>query len=120
MGVYPLLVRDQGEEPGSSSARVRGHRAESFTVRSRHHIERPIEAGELQDYAEATRARELTPSRLTQVVNLLLLAPEVQERILHGAIGASERELRCVAAEPEWESQMQIYATATGIAESSV
>ncbi|MCK6446189.1 MAG: hypothetical protein L6Q99_07320 [Planctomycetes bacterium] len=47
-------------------------------------IERQIESGALADYATAARLLGLTRARLTQVVNLQLLPPEEQGRLLLG------------------------------------
>ncbi len=70
-----------------------------------HHIEAQIESGELADYAQASRSLGLTRARLTQVMNLLLLAPEVQERILLGELDTSERDLRPVSQQAAWSDQ---------------
>ena len=59
-----------------------------------HHVERLIEAGERAGSAEAARALGVTQACLTQVMNLLLLAPETQESILTGRLHATERSLR--------------------------
>ena len=67
-----------------------------------HHIERLIEAGELSGYAEAAQCLGLTRARLTQVMSLLLLAPNTQERLLLGDLRASERALRAQVKEPAW------------------
>ena len=73
-----------------------------------HHVERLVERGELTGYAEAARVLGLTRARLTQVMNLLLLAPEVQEQVLAGEIGGSERRLRGVIAQSCWATQAAI------------
>ena len=73
-----------------------------------HHVERQIDAGELIGYAEAARILGLTRARLTQVMNLLLLAPETQERVLVGEFQVTERGLRCVVAKPDWSEQFAI------------
>jgi hypothetical protein len=70
-----------------------------------HHIERQIEIGAIPDYASAASAIGVTRARLSQIASLLLLAPEIQERIAVGEIAASERDLRRVSAEPEWSKQ---------------
>ena len=44
-----------------------------------HHFERLVRDGVVKDYAEIAR---LTRARVTQIVNLTLLAPEIQEAIL--------------------------------------
>jgi hypothetical protein len=69
-----------------------------------HHIDRLVEDGTIPDYAAAARTLGLTRARLTQVMNLLLLAPEIQERVLTGELW-TERSLRDVVAEAEWEGQ---------------
>ena len=73
-----------------------------------HHIERLVEAGELSSYAEAARALGLTRARLTQVTNLLRLAPQIQARILDGKLEVSERRMRTVVAEAEWAVQVSV------------
>ena len=70
-----------------------------------HHVERLVEAGELESYSAAADALGLTRARLTQVMNLLLLAPEVQERILLGELDTSERDLRPVSQQAAWSDQ---------------
>lgn len=72
-----------------------------------HHVERLVEAGELQSVAAASRALGLTRARLTQVMQLLLLATEIQERILTAELSTSERSLRCVVREPTWDTQLE-------------
>ncbi|MFT7486633.1 MAG: hypothetical protein ACI9F9_002489, partial [Candidatus Paceibacteria bacterium] len=70
-----------------------------------HHVERLIETGELTGYSEAARDLGLTRARLTQVMSLLLLAPEVQGSLLMGGLLTSERGLRVAVRESEWELQ---------------
>ena len=70
-----------------------------------HHVERLVESGELSNYAAAARALRLTRARFTQVLNLLLLTPIIQERLLLGALDISERRLRAVCRESCWENQ---------------
>ena len=70
-----------------------------------HHVERLVEAGELTGYAEAARALGVTRARMSQLMNLLLLAPEIQKQILSDTVQISERGLRTVTAEAYWEQQ---------------
>jgi hypothetical protein len=74
------------------------------------HVEQQIEGGAVPDYASAAAALGITRARLSQVISLLLLAPEIQERIAVGDIAVSERDLRHVAAEPEWAKQTDMLA----------
>ena len=59
------------------------------------------------DYASASRALGLTRARLTQVLNLLLLAPEIQERVLRSEV-STERRIRPAVGEPDWEDQLAL------------
>lgn len=62
------------------------------------------------------RAHGLTRARLTQVMNLLLLAPPIQEDVLHlevlpGREPISERDLRRVLQSLVWEEQVAEWRT---------
>ncbi len=80
-----------------------------------HTIDSSIRAGELRDLAHAADVMGLTRARVTQIANLTLLAPEIQEEILsappitEGRDPISERQLRPIAAEPVWDRQMALW-----------
>ena len=71
-----------------------------------HHIEAEIQAGTIPDYATAARSLGLTRARLTRVMKLLLLAPGIQERVLMGEVGPTERRMRALVRQPEWREQL--------------
>jgi hypothetical protein len=54
---------------------------------------------------------------VTQIANLLLLAPEIQEQILdlppvtNGRDPVSERQLRRIVAEADWNQQTELWKT---------
>jgi hypothetical protein len=73
-----------------------------------HRIDRLVDAGELESVAAASRALGLTRARLTQLMNLLLLAPAIQERLLAGDLRLSERALRRVVCETVWTEQYRL------------
>jgi hypothetical protein len=81
-----------------------------------HEIERRIRAGELDDLAHAARVLGLTRARVTQIANLALLAPEIQEEILamppvtRGREAVTERRLRRIVAEANWETQRELWS----------
>lgn len=73
-----------------------------------HRIAADIEAGRYKDYADVARRHGLTRARLTQLMNLLLLAPDIQEEVLTiefpvGREPVTERSLRRVLASLCWE-----------------
>ena len=75
-----------------------------------HRISADIEAGRYKDYADVARRHGLTRARLTQLMNLLLLAPDIQEEVLAlefpvGREPVTERTLRRVLASLCWEDQ---------------
>lgn len=80
-----------------------------------HDIQSRIESGEFKDYAEVARHHELTRARLTQIMNLLLLAPDIQEEILAmeaepGRETISARDLRKVLRSMDWGEQRRKWA----------
>ena len=70
-----------------------------------HYVERLVADGIFNDYSEVARVLSVTRSRMGQVVNLLNLSVPIQEAILVGELAISERELRSVLREGEWERQ---------------
>lgn len=70
-----------------------------------------IERGEVHDYADIARLGYVTRARLTQIMNLTLLSPQVQEMLLMQNGGEPNRvlrehDLRAIAAIPMWEDQI--------------
>ncbi len=80
-----------------------------------HKIDGMIRAGELRDLADAARAIGVTRARMTQIMNLLLLASEIQEAILDlppvtkGRDPITEGQLRLIVAEAAWEHQVELW-----------
>lgn len=74
-----------------------------------HHFERLVRDGIVKDYAEIARRTGMTRARVTQICNLTLLVPEIQNGILsHTAQGVEhvhERSLRAIVAEADWSKQ---------------
>ena len=73
-----------------------------------HYIERQIDDGAIPDYAAAARVLGVTRARLTQVMGLLLLASNIQERIVKGKLILTERALRRVVRQADWKEQLVI------------
>lgn len=74
-----------------------------------------IAAGEVANYAELARLGRVTRARVTQVMNLLHLAPDVQEAILFLPLTITGRDpikladLQPVAAERDWRTQRKMW-----------
>lgn len=73
--------------------------------------------GQVRDYAELARLGHVTRARVTQIMNLNLLAPDIQEAILFlppvldGRAPLIEQHVRPVAAEPRWIQQRAQWQT---------
>jgi hypothetical protein len=71
--------------------------------------------GVIQDYADLARLGHVTRARMTQVMGLLNLAPDIQEEILFlpktmkGREVVSERNLRRVTAIIRWDRQRRAW-----------
>ena len=84
-----------------------------------------IRAGVVADYADLARLGHVTRGRLTQIMNLLNLAPEIQEEILllppihSGKDKVTERSLRVVTAEVDWAKQRDQWRSVRSVLFSS-
>ena len=78
-----------------------------------HHFELLVREGILKDYAEIARRTGLTRARVTQICDLTLLAPEIQEKVLFVDGHSddcrlySERSCREILRVPGWSKQKE-------------
>ena len=78
-------------------------------------LDQLLRDGEVSDQAELARVGHVSRARLTQIMNLLNLSPEIQEAILHlplverGRDPVTERDLRPIAAVADWGRQMGMW-----------
>jgi hypothetical protein len=75
-----------------------------------HHIQNAIDRGVVADRAAVARKLGFTRARITQLLDLLLLAPDIQAHVLEleavdGVEPMSERALRAVAHAGSWVEQ---------------
>jgi len=74
-------------------------------------LERLVRSGAVRDYAELARVGHVTRARISQIQNLVLLAPDIQEEILfltRPARGRSPvllRQMQPIAMQADWEKQ---------------
>jgi len=79
-------------------------------------LEKLVSQGKVRDYAELARLGYVTRSRITQIMNLLYLAPDIQEELLFlppiesGRDPIKEWQMRPIAAELEWRKQRELWA----------
>jgi hypothetical protein len=76
-----------------------------------HRFEQLVRSGQVRDYADLARLGRVSRARISQILNLLTLAPSIQELILGlpprtpGEKTITERHLRKVLYEPRWDRQ---------------
>src|SRR5262245_40505783 len=80
-----------------------------------HRFDKLVREGHVRDYADLARLGQVTRARLTQIMNLLYLAPDIQEDILllpaveKGGDPFHERHLRPIASVPDWSKQRSTF-----------
>lgn len=80
-----------------------------------HHLQRLIDQGSVSDRAALGRKLGLTRARVTQLLDLLLLAPDLQVAVLEleavdGVEPMVERALRTVTHAGSWADQREAWA----------
>ncbi len=79
------------------------------------HFDRLVREGKVTDQSELARLVRVTQPRMTQIVNLNHLAPDIQDALLHlppvvsGRASVVERDLRPIAAEVDWRKQRRLW-----------
>jgi len=74
-------------------------------------LEHLLASGQVKDQAEIARVAGITRARVTQIINLTNLAPDIQQAILDLEPTTDpvprfrEREVRTIAILPNWETQ---------------
>lgn len=80
-------------------------------------FEEQIRSGAVRDQSALARRLKVTQPRMTQIMNLTLLAPAIQEQVLSlKAVRGrrdpvNERKLRRIAGEACWERQARMWAS---------
>jgi len=78
-------------------------------------FDRLISEGEITDQAELARLGQVSRARVTQIMNLLLLAPDIQEAILFlprtltGRDPIRERHIRPLTTVLDWRKQRRLW-----------
>jgi hypothetical protein len=78
-----------------------------------HRFEGLVRSGAVKDYAELARLGHVTRARVTQIMNLLNLAPDIQEYLLwlpsRRGREITEREMREIVREIRWDRQRALF-----------
>ena len=82
-------------------------------------LDQLIRDGHVSDQAELARLAHVSRARLTQIMNLLCLAPDIQEAVLNlprterGRDAVTERDLRPIAAMVSWKEQRRMWTNSS-------
>ena len=79
-------------------------------------FDRLLRDGTVKDQSELAALAHVSQPRMTQIMNLLLLAPEIQEELLHlpkatGKDVITEKLLRPIVAEVDWATQVVMWGS---------
>jgi hypothetical protein len=81
-----------------------------------HHFQNLLDTGAVRTQMELAELTKLTTARITQIMNLLVLAPDIQEEILFmppvtkGPAPVTERDLRSLVKTLVWSEQRELWA----------
>lgn len=107
-GTQTLIVHE-GERPASIPAGRVPRIARLMALAM--HFDELVRQGAVVDYSAIARLAHVTQPRVTQILNLTLLAPDLQEALLflpltmRGRDPITERDLRHIVALVDWKEQ---------------
>jgi hypothetical protein len=84
-----------------------------------------VDRGEVRDYADLARLGYVSRARITQIMNLLNLAPQLQDNMMldpkqAAAISASESQLRKITSLVLWQDQLDAWEQISGVPRTTV
>ncbi len=89
------------------------------------HCHELLRTGQITNQSELARYAQITPARLTQILTLLNLAPDIQEQILflprttNGRGEVQEKDVRRIAMELDWVKQRTMWLNGSVISRRS-
>lgn len=84
------------------------------------HFQQMLSDGHVSDLATLARYGQVSRARITQIMNLLFLAPDIQEKLLNlpkttkGRDKIACAKLQPIALEPDWNIQRQMWDASVG------
>jgi hypothetical protein len=115
-GAKKQIVEGAAQSDESKSALERIPRISRYMALAIH-FEDLIRQGVVTDYADLARLGHVTRARVTQIMNLLLLAPDIQEAILilprieRGREPILLRQLHTITMSIDWQLQRRHWET---------
>ena len=84
------------------------------------HCDELLRTGQITNQSELARYANITPARMTQILTLLNLAPDIQEQLLFlprttaGRGELQEKHIRKIAMGLDWRKQREMWAGRAG------
>jgi hypothetical protein len=109
-------ARSEQQAPVAPGAIPRISRLMAVAIR----LDRLLLTGEVCDVTELARLGHVTQPRMSQILNLTLLAPDIQEellflpRVAFGKAAIHEKLLRHVVAQINWDKQREMWRALRG------
>jgi hypothetical protein len=111
-GKRKLAIDGPAPEPKEPAGRVpRVSKLMALAIR----FDELLRSGKVRDMSELARLAHVSQPRMTQIMNLLHLAPDIQEEILYmpyiveGRDIVTERYIRQIVAKMDWEKQRAVW-----------
>jgi len=103
--------RHQPDDEGAGRSIPRIARLMALAIR----FDRLLREETIRDYAELARLGRVTRARMTQIMKLLDLAPDIQEQILFlpPIKSLNERNLRRIVSRIDWDEQRRMFQKIT-------
>jgi hypothetical protein len=123
--VREIQRAEQAMEPTVSPARRTGRHPRAAQVLALAlQFQEMIDSGEVRDYADLARLGCVSRERISQIMMLVWLAPDIQEQVLRlppSSVRApfSEGALRRIAKMPIWEEQRRAVRNLFGESEAT-
>jgi hypothetical protein len=110
--VRRTLAKTFVQEPPAPPEPVRRPARVALMLALAHKIQDAIDRGVVRDHVDAAQRLGLTSGRVTQLLDLTLLAPDIQERLLFsesidGVESISERQFRRIIRFSGWGEQRE-------------
>ena len=111
-GRKQLQAGESSTQPADSGRVPRVSRLMALAIR----FDGLIRQGTFTDQAELARLGHVSRARVTQIMNLLLLAPDIQEdllflpRVERGRCPIHLRQLQPIAQTHDWQEQRELWA----------
>jgi len=110
-GSRKILKEGEAPKPKSPGCVPRLSRLMALAI----HMQQLLDKDEVADYAELATLALVSRARITQIMNLLHLAPDIQEEILclphtdGSRAPIQEHMLRPIASIPDWRKQQRMW-----------